>query len=80
MKNTFKLELLSQDENGTESFIDIYIKGSAIIGFYIPDKTTQHEDDQITIMLQGESITVKREKRILEYLVKEFVEPTKVTT
>ena len=68
----YKLKIWLEDE-GVGEWRDLYFDVNHITAFFIPNDKDDKTGKAINIYFNGDVFTIKQEKHILDYLLKEFV-------
>jgi hypothetical protein len=76
-RDIYKLDILTEDEDGSLEYRKFFLDVNHIIGFYIPDKEEQIGSSGINILISNGTISVKQEDKIMDYLMENFVENAK---
>lgn len=69
----YKLKMwMTPNEDGSARWRDFYFDVHQLIGWHVPIKEEEEEDDAINIFFSGEELTIKQEPHILKYLADNF--------
>lgn len=68
-----KLQLCTEDNIGNVIFKDFYFNVEKISGWYVPNYDSV-DDPVINLFFEGDTVSVKQERHLMEYLVDKFVD------
>lgn len=64
-----KFKMLVTDDIGGHEFVDLYIKESEIIGFYLPSDYNEFSKDVLNVIFKGGSIlSLQSDEELRSYL------------
>jgi hypothetical protein len=74
----YRLNLLTEDDDGVEKFLHFWCDVTKISAWYIPTKEFEHEESTLNIVFDGGLYTVRQDENILEYLKIKFVNNARI--
>ncbi len=63
-------KILVVNDDDTFEYVDIWIKEINIVGYYLTNDN--FEDESVNIILGNNTITLKRSKELINYLIETF--------